>query len=362
MLEEACVVSFLRRRNLVTPADIVSGELRIENVSRRNRNFKVTRNGAPGYLLKQGVGDERRRTVAHEASAYSALSSLDGPAAVLPRFYGFDEQDCVLIVGLLEDGQSLAEYHRDSGRFSTRRAKLLGEALGAFHAGASKERLTARGASSFAPFTPMPFRLRRPALAALQQFSAANMEVLRVVHETAGYYDLLDEAEKEWKEETLIHGDLRWDNCHVVRQPSGRRKTAMKIVDWELAGWGDPCWDVAMVFSEYLTFWLLSAPMAKDTPPEKLFSLTKRPLREVQKALEVFRQAYARRMGWDQAEARTRFFKAVRFLGARLIHTTFEQLQNSPRLTTPAVYLLQLSFNVLEHPRRTAEELLGMSA
>ena len=114
-LEEACVVSFLRRRNLVTPADIVSGELRIENVSRRNRNFKVTRNGAPGYLLKQGVGDERRRTVAHEASAYSALSSLDGPAAVLPRFYGFDEQDCVLIVGLLEDGQSLAEYHRDSG-------------------------------------------------------------------------------------------------------------------------------------------------------------------------------------------------------------------------------------------------------
>ena len=362
MLDEVEIVPFLLQRNLITPADIVNGELQIENASRRNRNFKVTRNGAPGYLLKQGVGDERRRTVAQEGAAYVALSSLDGLAALLPRFHGFDKQGCVLILELLQDGQSLADYLEESGRLSTERAKLVGEALGTLHTAATKERLGPDGSSKFAPFTPLPFRLRHPRLGVLQHFSRGNMELLRIVRETAGYCDFLDEAATEWKEETLIHGDLRWDNCHVVPPSSGRRRKAMKIVDWELAGWGDPCWDVAMVFSEYITFWLRSAPITKDTPPGKLFELTKYPLHEVQKALESFRGAYARRMAWDEDESSEKFLKAVRFLGARLIHTTFELLQNAPRLTVSAVYLLQLSYNILERPRHAAEQLLGMPA
>ena len=362
MLDEAEIVPFLLQRNLITPVDIVNGELQIENASRRNRNFKVTRNGAPGYLLKQGVGDERRRTVAQEGAAYVALSSLDGLAPLLPRFHGFDEQGCVLILELLQDGQSLADYLQESGRLSTERARLLGEALGTLHTAATKERLGPDGSSKFAPFTPLPFRLRHPRLGVLQHFSRGNMELLRIVQETAGYCAFLDEAATEWKEETLIHGDLRWDNCHVIRPSSGHRRKALKIVDWELAGWGDPCWDVAMVFSEYITSWLRSAPITKDTPPGKLFELTKYPLHEVQKALESFRGAYARRMAWDEDEAREQLLKAVRFLGARLIHTTFELLQNAPRLTVSAVYLLQLSYNILEHPHRAAEELLGMPA
>ncbi len=119
---------------------------------------------------------------------------------------------------------------------------------------------------------------------------------------------------------------------------------------------------MSLRFSEYLSSWLLSAPITKDISPERLFDLTRYPLEQVHRALQSFWHSYTRQIGWDAALAEARLLKAVRFTGARMIHTTFEQLQTAIRLSSQAVYLLQLSYNVLERPRQASADLLGMPA
>ena len=47
-----------------------------------------------------------------------------------------------------------------------------------------------------------------------------------------------------WRAETFIHNDVKWDNFLVYARAGSRRLTQMKIIDWELANFGDPAWDV----------------------------------------------------------------------------------------------------------------------
>ncbi len=49
------------------------------------------------------------------------------------------------------------------------------------------------------------------------------------------------QAQAEWRAICLVHGDLRWSNALVVGR---REQAAIKLIDWELACFGDPAWDV----------------------------------------------------------------------------------------------------------------------
>jgi hypothetical protein len=64
-----------------------------------------------------------------------------------------------------------------------------------------------------------------------------------------------------------------WDNCIVFSRPGSPRKSRLKVVDWEFAVLGNPCWDIGSVFSEYLNFWLLSIPVMGEAPPDQFLDL-----------------------------------------------------------------------------------------
>ena len=58
--------------------------------TRRNANFKVAGGHGPGFLLKQGVDEERRAMLAHEARVYRLLGAAQGGVrfqTYLPRLH-----------------------------------------------------------------------------------------------------------------------------------------------------------------------------------------------------------------------------------------------------------------------------------
>lgn len=57
----------------------------------------------------------------------------------------------------------------------------------------------------------------------------------------------LRESGAVWSDTCLIHGDIRRDNW-AFSVTSGRPR--LKVLDWELSGYGDPAWDIASVFAE----------------------------------------------------------------------------------------------------------------
>ncbi|MEZ4571350.1 MAG: phosphotransferase [Thermomicrobiales bacterium] len=153
-----------------------------------------------------------------------------------------------------------------------------------------------------------------------------------------------------------MHHDLKWDNILVYpKEETG--PTEVKIIDWEMAGIGDPCWDVGTLLSEFVAFWALSIPVVGGEPYE---GLAKYPIEDMQPAIRASgRELCVEAMEFDQAKARERLM-SVSFAGARLIQTAYERTQTMTHLTPHIYLLLQLSLNIMEAPEDAAEGLFGI--
>jgi aminoglycoside phosphotransferase (APT) family kinase protein len=355
VLDQSEAVSYLLGRGLVDACSVVDGSVVVREVSSRNRNFAVDAGDAPSYLLKQGFGPEGAATVAHEAAVYQRLSVAGGVMeAYLPRFHGYDADERVLILELIREARDLGTYHRARRRFSTTLASAVGDALGRLQA----EVLPAAGAM-FSGRPPWVLSIHRPDLRIFRQASAASLELVKTVQSVPALGRRLDELRQAWRSSVLTHNDFRWENL-LACPAAGSSRPVLKVIDWEAARRGDPCWDIGSAFSDYLSFWLFSIPVTGRDLPERFPELARSPLQRMHPALAACWQAYRRRAGLAEPESSERLRRAVSFAAARLIATAFEGAQMSARLDSSLILHLQLAVNILERPREAAVHLLGL--
>jgi thiamine kinase-like enzyme len=363
LLKQQDIVLFLLKNGLLSEKEIVEGSLEVIDVSRRNHNFKVTNELGLCYLLKQGLGSDRAQTIKHETKVYQFLQSIPGVDTInfLPKYYAYDPEQCLLIVELLPNTQSLEEYYHLHKKLSQTLAKKLGKVLGAFHFLTSKDEVRNLYRQQFSSSLPSILYFHQPGIGIFRNASSANIELVKIVQNSPEFCEFLDLIIQEWKSETLIHGDIRWDNCCAYSSSAVGRRKDIKIVDWELASWGDPCWDVGTVFSEFLKFWLFSMPVSSSIPLEQCLQLARYPIKTIQPATRSFWQSYIQQMNLDKTEADEWLYRSVRYAGVKLLQSIFEYMQSAMNLTEQAIYLLQLSSNVLRNPQVASVQLLGIS-
>jgi aminoglycoside phosphotransferase (APT) family kinase protein len=354
MLRPRDVLPYLLAHGLLSPRSVVDSEIVVLDSSRRNRNYTVLADPDSSYVLKQGVGPDRIATVAREAATYRLLQRQGGVfARYLPDVSFYDADEHILVLELVPESETLREYHIRRGGVSPRAASSLGRALRLLH------RIPPPAASHVCE-PPWVLALDRPPLTLLHDFSSASVDLLRVARTSDELAALLRGLAETWSASTLVHYDLRWENCVRSRAPASRDAPRLRIVDWELSGLGDPCWDVGCVFAEYLAFWLTSLPTPSalstgDQPTLALF-----PLDRVQPAIDALWSAYA---GADASASQgtAALLPSVRFCGVRLAQIALEQMQSSARLTRTAVSLLQVGLNMLSRPLEASVILLGVT-
>lgn len=362
MLVLSEVVPYLLQRRLLSSRFVVENDLTVSDISRRNRNFTVTCDSGPAFLLKQDGRLDGRGTIVREAVVYDWIQT--DPASVrlrryLPRFYDYNLDQHILILEFLPETQSLREYHLQGGCFSVMLARKLGKALGILH---HCHRLT--DAWPFPEFhlkPPWVLSLHQPALRIFQEISSAGLQLIKIVQSFPEFCHFLDALRQDWQVTALIHNDIKGDNCLVPAPSPSRRKMSLKFIDWELAGLGDPCWDVGSVFGDYLSYWLLSIPITGDTPADQFVELAYYPLEKIQPAIRSFWQAYACQMKLDETTSHRWLLRATQYGAARLVQTAFEQTQLSIHLPSNVIYLLQASLNMLQRPEAAIVHLLGIS-
>jgi hypothetical protein len=364
VLQQEQVAYYLLRRGLLEAQSIVEGDLQVIDGSQRNNNYFVICRRGRSYILKQGVGPDRAATIAHEAAVYRFLhsnASMSGLQRYLPRCYLYDSEEHILTLELSRDGENLRDYHQRRRRVPVRLAAALGQALATLH------RITlpqGTDAGDYPRFSRQPawiLSLHRAGLSIFHDVSSANTQLTRIVQQSPEFSHHLDELRLQWRDEALVHFDMKWGNCIAFVPPGFSRKIGLKLVDWELASIGDPCWDVGSIFSEYLSRWLLSIPITGDEPPDRFLGLAQYPLREMQPAIRHFWRHYIARRELDAATSEELLFRSVRYGAARLVQAAFEQSQLSTRLTGNVVCLLQLSLNILRRPQEAANHLLGIA-
>lgn len=355
---------YLQKEALIDARAVVMGGLTIIDSSRRNLSFQARRNDGPSFLFKQGLGADRQAAVEHEAQVYTVLQRKHSQRdflVFLPHFYQYNPADHLLILELVRDAHTLREHHAKRRRFSTRLAALLGKALAGLHRLDIPRPIRADGWDSLSGAIPWILSVHLPGLNLFQDFSQANIQAIKIIQGHADFCDRLDALRSKWRDECLVHNDLKWDNCLVYAKAGSRRTTQMKIIDWELANFGDPAWDVGSVFAEYLGFWLLSIPITGESPPEQWIDLAQFPLEKMQPAMRSFWTGYTRHSRLDGAAATQMLTRAVQFSAARLIQTAMEQAQMTAQLTGNTLAILQASYNILIRPTQAIVNLLGIS-
>lgn len=349
MLEQAEVVGYLLRRGLLSPAAVVNGGLVVRENSSRNRNYAVEVEGERSYLLKQGRSTEAAATVAREAEVLEELEARgEEIRRHLPDLVGYDREEGVLALELLPEAEDLRGGHLRLNAFPPALGERLGAVLGTLHR-------EMRETYPPAP-TPWVLALHRPDTGVFRETSAAGLELIAIVQADEGLGGRLDRLREEWRVETLIHQDAKWDNCLAT---AGDR---LHLVDWEVAVAGDPHWDLGTAISQYLSAWIFSIPIVGGEPPERFPALARSPLDAMKPALRALCDGYA-----AAAEGRPQLddealCRAVAYAGARLIQNAFEASQYDQRLNSAAILHLQLAANLTERPEVAVDRLLGLTA
>ena len=340
MLEQHEVAAYLLKRRLVSRRSIVAGELRISDASSRNRNFRVSGGAGASLLLKQGVVADSAASLANEVALYRRLTTAPGGAGrrlatCVPRLHGHDARRGILILEWIADGEDLDALHHRRGRPSAPLATALGRALAAVHA-------VARDKQALRDDPPWVLSLHRPPLEALRYLSAASVDLIGQLQADTQVGAALDALREGWHSDALVHRDVKWANC--IAHPAavgGARLTRVKLVDWEMAGWGDPAFDVGSALSDFAAFALRTAPDAA--------------------APTSFWRAYVRARGLDECAAAELLARSVRFAGARLVQSAYEHTQETTVLGARVAQIVRCSRDLLLAPAANGAVRLGIA-
>jgi Phosphotransferase enzyme family len=358
-LTAANLAHFLMGRGLLSADAIVASDVLVLDSSRRNRNFKAIQSRGPSLFVKQmrEMQADAMLTLRREAACYQFARNDPALSRLMPRLIRYDANWHVLIIELLPNAESLSDYHARHKAFPPEIGRMLGEGLGIYHAHADVLLKSKELKALFARQVPVILRLERGGHAALGHFGRIGPALSALIQQHQEFQTLLDALGAEWRFDSLIHGDMRWDNVLVFPAQGG---LDFRVVDWEMADFGDAAWDVGAVLQSFLAVWIQSMPIASGLPPEAYISMATQPLETMRPVLGTFWEAYARTRGFGEDQRKHELERCMRFGAARLVWAAVEQRLYAPQLDPAAAALLQVSLNVLKDPARAVKDLLEL--
>ena len=268
----------------------------------------------------------------------------------------------MLVLELLPDAENLSVYQSRENRFPLDIAARLGSALGSYHRNISLS--AANGsvkADAFPCVVPWILQFHQTPAQEVQSLSAANAQLHAILNRYPDFGHKLDAVRSGWQADTLIHGDIKFENCALFFPGGPEAPYDLKLVDWETADFGDASWDVGSVFTRRtLNSWLYSIPSTPGATAEQLEQLARTPLSSVQPAIRAFWRAYADTMQLEASQSLQRLERCVLMAAGRMLQTVFEWMNHQPQLSANAMFQLQVSLNMLQRPGEAVPALLGI--
>ena len=254
-LSLATIPTYLHNRGHLRPGDWVDQHAELVPVPGRHRNFAITFDSGIGLFVKQAAEATPERTTALQRES-SMLSMFEQRAEweccrdFAPRLFDHDRFRHVLVIERLR-GRSLYETYVSANVSTPPTAALaqqLGGLLARFH---DAGRATDLDSTSGLPSEPpVAITLRPPDPGFYANLSPGCRQIIESIQSDDPFFEALRANESKWKCDTVVHGDLKWDNVMVTDDADA----PIKLVDWELAGIGDPAWDVAGILHSYVVF------------------------------------------------------------------------------------------------------------
>ena len=348
-------------KGLVSRESAVDGDFAVVDVSGRNRNLKVIRRHNISYFVKQ-TGNWDTQTIAMlQCEALCYWLSRNDPnfaplAPLMPEFYSYDLERQILVTGLITNGADLLEFVRGAGKMSSDVAGELGLVLGTYHREAAGLPRNSPNSSIFPRQVPWILSPSRRNSHPFKELSEATSQLIDSVESSAELCTALNYLRDDWRISTLMHGDMRLQNLIVCREESAAKFT-LKIVDWELADVGDPCWDIGNIIQAFLSALIITLPVL-ETPLTLEALLTQHSSNGWVEAIDTFWKSYGKALQVETEKSKDLFERCIAYGAAGMILSAYEYTQFSPQVSRNALHLLEVSSDILKSPRDAARKLL----
>lgn len=231
-------------RGLVSAADIHRFGVRARDLSQSNSVVLVECGDGRGYVVKdmRRRDEEKQGSPAAELALYKSVSGHSELRSLVPEFLDYDGELEVLILEGLISSRRLDQSDGGRRALDPEVAEWLGGALGRWHRHATVLMGELEAADPWMLHIDSENRL------AILDAEDRLKEVVGRILTNAATAEIPLRVRQDWRSETVIHGDVRFANVLVNIAPP-----AVRFIDWETGGSGDPAWDVGAAVQEFLS-------------------------------------------------------------------------------------------------------------
>ncbi len=361
LLTEHNICYYLLDKGMLDTATIVAGNFTARRSDSRNNNFIINKEyDHHKYFIKQvkAKDTEKIETLRAEANCYQlAVTSPQYQllSKFLPGFYYYDPISHVLIMEQVKDAFSVHDYYFQMYNFKNELPDLLADSLASYH-GMINSHVPQPGFQSFREQKPWVFTIAKtPPMWPQGTAASVEQQIVQLIFKNPAFVQLLAAVDSEWKPISLVHNDVKFNNFLLNYDFEKNNINALKQIDWELADIGDPLWDVAAVFQNYLFLWI-----STDVPDQGSQKIKQITLKDVQPCVNRFWKRYIQQVTTQHGSEHPDLVKTIKFVALKLIHACFEVAPSASTLQPMSVKMLQMSFNLLRSPQDAAVNLFGI--
>ncbi|MBM9469368.1 phosphotransferase family protein [Nakamurella leprariae] len=223
----------------------------VQMVHRRSAGYRITLQDGRRWFAKRAqrrVDGTWSADLTTEGANHRVALGLPGVRPLLPRLV--HARHDILVTECIDDHRHLDDHRAAAGGTDPVAAAALGSVVRRLHA--AGRRATGARPVNHAAAAVGTWLSPTPTLVAQHP---AGFTELTVRIRAAGLAAPLTRLAAGWRSITFIHGDLKSDNL-FLRAADDDGHPAVRIIDWETAGLGDPRWDVGSLIGNHLFSWL----------------------------------------------------------------------------------------------------------
>lgn len=346
------VLSFLTERGLCHPRSGDDARWLVYEYSSRNRNFAVAQpESGSGFFIKQlaVMAAESVVMMQREATVYWLAENdpdFEPLRTLLPPFVLFEGNLKVIVLGLMPGAQNLMHYQDSAGTFPRVAGQHLGQALAIIHRQTGLKMRSNPPRQAFPIEPPGIFTAHRNG-PLIRWLGPGQMRLIDLVRAHPRLPDCLDRIASSWRFDSFVHGDIKFENCVVSPSNGG---LLIKLVDWELADFGDPAWDVGCLLQAYIYACIRSSLAHRTIDLQHRLEGSGVQVEPMRCAIKSFWQCYCLAVGFEAVSRSTFLERAIQCASARMIQMALEVMHGQDEPPTMALSLLSASQEVMERP------------
>ena len=303
------IAFYLFEKGLLSWEESLAGIHNCVEAGSRSFGFKVEMIGGKGFFIKQIKG---KNTGMNNLLEMESLVLQSETFIEKPTFFLHDKKNGILVSSLVNNAQNVGEFIKIEG-FVLPIASQLGQVLKRFHQTQFDEN---HQTTLFKKQPPLAFYLGSASgrMWLKQRREHFTIQLIEMVELYPALTQAIEQTYKDWQTQTLIHGDMKFENC-LVQSINGNY--VIQLIDFEEITLGNPLWDVAGIVQAAITVQLQQSHFLVFSPFSPFHPLLDEPT--LCEWLKSFWQNYE---GEDA-------LKLIQFSGLRLIGRLMEIAQQA---------------------------------